>query len=189
VAKEALEYIRKLYENILKWYDDAEKRAQAVLTVDGVFLSVITGVLIAKSDDVGNVKDVFGLETWAFLIVTAVGLILSIGAAVLVLQARPLTKKQVATELSGVNKEEAETYNAKVMWYFQLIAELKSPAFDKKTKSIDDSEFERAALANQAFVLSRRLTHKFRLLFWSYTGTAVALAGLLAFATSYLIRV
>jgi hypothetical protein len=60
LATESLEYVRKLYENQLKWYSDAEARAQAVLTLDGAFLAVLTGVLIAKSEDVEKVKVVFG---------------------------------------------------------------------------------------------------------------------------------
>jgi hypothetical protein len=184
----ALEYARKLYENHLKWYADAETRAQAALTLDGVLLAVLTGVLIAKSEDVSKVISVFEWHTWLALIVTAVGLLVSIGAAVLTLQARPLTKAKVTQRMAGVDKDEPDTYNTKVMWYFQLISELKENHFVTKSASVGEP-FEQEALARQVFVLAGRLTKKFRRLFWSFTGTAVALIGLLGFAASYVLSV
>jgi hypothetical protein len=188
LANEGLEYVRRLYENQLKWYTDAQTRAQAALTFDGALLAVFTGVLISKSEEVRGVIDIFEWHTWLALGVTAAGILASIISAVLVLQARPLTKNGVGVRMAGVDKENAETYNAKVLWYFQLIANLKENPFVEKTGRVT-GEDERDILARQTFILAGRLTQKYKLLFWTFLGTAVALLGLVGFAASYVLSV
>ena len=63
----SLEYARRLYDRVLAWYESAERKAQLILTLDGLFLSFLTSSLLSKPADLRPVVERFGAETWVFL--------------------------------------------------------------------------------------------------------------------------
>src|SRR4051812_9109866 len=77
-----LEYARRLYDRIIAWYESAERKAQLILTLDGVFLSFLTASVLTKPGDLHLIVDRFGAETWALFGLMCVALFLSIASAV-----------------------------------------------------------------------------------------------------------
>src|SRR5258706_3848944 len=61
------DYSRRLFENILDWYKSADAKAQIILTLDGVFLSFLTGTLFSKRAEIYQVLHFFKPITWVFL--------------------------------------------------------------------------------------------------------------------------
>jgi hypothetical protein len=47
-SEEALEYARRLYLNILEWYKIADSKGQLLLTLNGAFVTVMTGFVLGK---------------------------------------------------------------------------------------------------------------------------------------------
>ena len=39
----ALDYTRRVYANVLGWYENADRKAQLILTANGGFLTVLAG--------------------------------------------------------------------------------------------------------------------------------------------------
>jgi hypothetical protein len=77
-----LAYTKAFYGNLLDWYKDVQSRAQLALTLDGAFVTILSGVVFSKSDDLENAIKVFGIDTWVFLVLTGVSFLLSIMFAV-----------------------------------------------------------------------------------------------------------
>jgi hypothetical protein len=44
--KASLNYSRRLYSNVVDWYKNAETKAQILLSLDGIFVSVLVGSLL-----------------------------------------------------------------------------------------------------------------------------------------------
>jgi hypothetical protein len=62
----ALEYTRRLYANVLAWYESADRKAQLMLTANGGFLIVLTSLSLSRTDTFQQTLRVFGPETWLF---------------------------------------------------------------------------------------------------------------------------
>jgi hypothetical protein len=52
VPTAGVEYARRMYDRVIDWYKVAESKAQLILTVNGVFVSVAFGVSAGASPSV-----------------------------------------------------------------------------------------------------------------------------------------
>src|SRR5690349_193365 len=75
------EFARRVYDRAMDWYKVAESKAQLILTVNGVFISIGFGIVSAKPDDVSVPARDLGPVTWAFLAVSVAALASAISAA------------------------------------------------------------------------------------------------------------
>ena len=48
-----LEYLRRLYANVLDWYAEADAKAQLILTLDGIIITLSSSGLVLKSNPAG----------------------------------------------------------------------------------------------------------------------------------------
>jgi hypothetical protein len=80
--------VHALYDAVVAWYEHAERNAQLILTLDGVFLSFLAASAFKKSTDLRATTSHFGSETWVLLALMATSLIASIVSAVLALRSR-----------------------------------------------------------------------------------------------------
>jgi len=88
---EALEYSRRLYGNVLDWYESADRKAQLVLTLDGVFVTFASTSLASKASELSRTVSTFGPETWVLLGAALVSLVLSLLSCLLCLMSRHTT--------------------------------------------------------------------------------------------------
>jgi Family of unknown function (DUF5706) len=157
----ALEYARRLYANVLAWYESAERKAQIVLTVDGVFLGLLTASFTSSVEDLRGVVDAFGPLTWISLGVALVMLLASLLSAVWCLRSRQV--------YGPASENPAET-----MWFFRMIAAKQQAEFMKQARAVDEVT-EVDALTSQIWRLSQivAVKHKWANLAFGATGLSL----------------
>jgi hypothetical protein len=186
-----LAYTKALYTNIIDWYKDVQTRAQLLLTLDGAFVTILSGVIFAKGTDLQAATENFGLETWMFL--GALGLSFGFSGLFTILALMPLglNENRIWERFEKTMQEDARagrTPPTSVMWYSQFVQRVGRDNFLRDSAKIGDRE-EQAALASQIFALSERLGRKYRWVFYGYVGAGAALLMLLLTVGSYLIRI
>ena len=168
--------MRRVYAEVREWYRVADAKGQMLLTIDGVFVTVLTATILGSPDEAGARAAVFGTDTWLLAVFTGAALLGSISCATLCLRSR-LGK---AVSRAGQGPSDA--------WWFGSIARLDPAAFNTMLRSVDE-DFELDALSHEISVVSRNVLVKHR---WANRGwllAAFALVGLLGTTASYLVRV
>jgi hypothetical protein len=167
----ALEYARRLYENVLQWYESAERKAQIVLTVDGVFLGLLTASFTSNVSDLRGVVDAFGALTWIALSVALAMLLVSLLSAVWCLRSRQV--------YGPASESPAET-----MWFFRMIAAKQQEEFMKQARAVDEP-MEVDALSSQIWRLSNIVAEKHKWANIAFASTGLALFAFALAAASY----
>src|SRR4051794_21903634 len=90
----ARDFARRLYDRVIAWEEAADRKAQLILTLDGVYLSWLVGSILAKPSDLRPITARFGLETWVLAALVALALVASIGCALRCLVSWLLTDTQ-----------------------------------------------------------------------------------------------
>jgi hypothetical protein len=186
---ESLEHARLLFSNVLEWYKSADSKAQILLTVDGVFLSFLTGSLFLKRSDLRGVIEVFGTETWVFLGVMVMTLIGSIGAALACLSSRIGIPQNLQNHIADVRSKEGTVIRPEIMWFFGMVAQLNDPRRFQERMRAMTVEDEINALASEIFLVSKNVLNKHQWLNRGVFLITIALLLFLAAGVSYLIRV
>jgi hypothetical protein len=188
-SQTSLEYLRRLYANVLDWYRVADSRAQLILTLDGVFITIVTGTVFAKPEELAAWQRVFGLETWAFLSLAALAIIGSITFALLCLHSRlhEATHRYIGSHYK-VDPRRIETYVPGVSWWYGMIAKLDQKIMIQYLQTADEM-FEIDALANQVVLLSGMILRKHRRANRGWLLAGLSLLFLVAAGTSYVLRV
>jgi hypothetical protein len=167
----ALEYTRRLYANVLAWYESAERKAQIVLTVDGVFLGLLTASFTSNVDDLRAVVDAFGALTWIALAVALLMLLASLLSAVWCLRSRHV--------YAPGTESQAET-----MWFFEMIAAKQQTEFMTQARAVDE-RMETDALSSQIWRLSNIVGAKHQWANIAFASTALSLFAFALAAASY----
>jgi len=97
----AFEYAQRLYANHLEWYRVAEHKAELVLTVDGIFLSLLSASLTLEAGKLRAVVREFGTETWVALGLMGIALLGSLASAVICL----LSRHSTGVRVGGASQE------------------------------------------------------------------------------------
>jgi hypothetical protein len=188
-SQTSVEYLRRLYANVFDWYKIADSKAQLILTLDGVFVTIVTGTVFAKPDDLAAWQRVFGLETWIFLSLAALTIMSSIICAILCLHSR--LHEALLSDIVRhyhVNRDDIRTYVPGVAWWFGMIAKMEPKLIARYLQTADDT-FEADALADQIVVLSERILRKHRSVNWGWLFAGASLLSLVAAGASYVLRV
>ena len=167
----ALEYARRLYANILAWYESAERKAQIVLTVDGVFLGLLTASFTSGVTELRGVVDAFGPLTWLALSVALVMLLASLLSAVWCLRSRQV--------YGPASDSPAET-----MWFYRMIAAKQQAEFMAQARAIDEAT-EVDALTSQVWRLSHIVATKHTWANVAFASTGLSLFAFTLAAASY----
>ncbi|HEX6367670.1 MAG TPA: Pycsar system effector family protein [Longimicrobium sp.] len=186
----ALEYARRLFENVTAWYDAADTKAQVILTVNGAFIAFLSSTMFAEPAKMRALSGSFSPGTWVLLLLMSLCLAGSIGAALACLWSRLYSNREVDEIFRqlGVVVGESASYKPDVLWFFQLVPRLDPTQFQARLLQVDEAD-EVSALAFQISALSANVTRKHR---WVNAG--FVLAGLsfvlfLAAGMSYLASV
>jgi hypothetical protein len=168
----ALEYSRRLYDSLLSWYEAAERKAQVILTIDGLVLSVISASLALTGDVERALGDV-GALTWAFVALMFVSFLASLYCVVFCLVSRRAPKP------AGAGADFT------TMWFFETVARWDPERFREEVQaSATDDAFETNALLTQATILSRNVARKHAWVNRAFVATGLAFAfAALAIAT------
>jgi hypothetical protein len=182
-----VEFARRVYDRAIDWYKVAESKAQLILTVNGVFVTIAFGILSSKSEGAKSSGNAPGPETWVFLSIAIAGLAGAIGSATACLLSRH--NRNIASDFARLNVDpgNSSSYCPEALWYFGHLATLE---FDDAVKALRrlGTRAELQILTYNVGGLSRVVLRKHRFINAGWLLTGVALISLLAAAASYLVR-
>jgi hypothetical protein len=186
---DALDYARRLFERVIDWYKNADSKAQILLTLDGAFLTFLTGSIFKSPDDTYKIIQRFERDTWLFLIMMCLCLIGSIVCALFCLWSRIflLPRRDSILKQERRDLKTAERYSPNVMLFFRTISWLDHNKFQEQLGSID-KEFEIRALASQIYLLSKRVNTKHIAVNYGFVLAGASLIFFMAVGISYLAR-
>lgn len=157
----AIEYARRLYDDVLGWYESADVKAQVLLGLDGAFLVFLATAAFQDPDDLTKVIAKFSPWTWRLLALMSATLIISMGAAIYCLWSRIQFWSSLADWISEAKPPARgpDKYPAGVMWFFQHVAALDSDQFRDTLRDVD-KRFEMDAMASQVEKLASNVKKK-----------------------------
>jgi len=176
-----LVYVRRLYDLILKWYNNADTKAQAILTLDGAIITIITGFIFLKPLELKKIVCELGPLNYIFLLLMALSLIVSVVCALNSFRSR-LNKNDIMD--APIDNEDIPPEK---MWFFGDIATSKKALF-KQMVNVIDEEFELTALAEQIHILSANVLHKHQWVNRAFLAFGISLIAFILFATSYIVN-
>ena len=180
-------YARRLYDDIRRWYDNADSKAQVVLAIDGAFLAFLTGSMFAKPTDLRAVVGSFSDWTWPLLLLMTLCLMGSLMSAIWCLWSRTWSKSELMKYVGDAQEEkpDADDYAPKVMWFFQMITVLDKDRFRTTLDAVNDP-FELEAMASQIPILSKHVRSKHRYVNYGFALAALTVILFFFAALSYL---
>lgn len=189
VTSDAVDYSRRLLELVINWYNNADSKAQIILTLDGAFLTFLTSSILGNPDNVGKIIGRFGPDTWLLLMLMCLCLVGSIVGALMCLLSRIflLPKRDSVLRRERARVKTAKKYSPNVMLFFQSVSWLDHDKFQEQLKTVD-KEFEVEALASQIHHLSKRVNTKHKAVNYGFVFAGATLVFFLAVGISYVAR-
>ena len=190
--KQPLDYISAVYAHAEHWYENADRKAQIVLALDGAFLSFITSQAFIKATDLQEITVCFGPETTLLLTLMALSLAASILSAILCLHPRLHAERGNKTE--SMLKDEidkgdtVEPIPARLSWFFGFLAQLDQERVARQLLNVDDS-FAAEALAHEAAKFSKNVFKKHNWADRGFLFASLSLIFLLLATASYWLRI
>ena len=181
--KATVEYLRHMYAMTRAWYTAAETKAQLLLAVNGLFVTVLFGILFGNSSDRHLGAARFRSVTWVLISFSVVALVTAIICAALCLWSLHGRAKADFKTL-GVNPGEPASYQPEVLWYFGHVAKLKRGAVKERLRSVD-RRFEIETLSYHVVDLAHKVLRKHRWVNAGWAFTALALIALVAAGASF----
>lgn len=187
----SLVYVRRLFDNILDWYKNADTKAQILLTLAGVFISFLASTVFAKKKDIQSILDLFEIETWILLFFMVAFLIAAIVSALQCLRSRLADPEDIEKHLLNIvnDSEGKDRQWPETMWFFGMIAQLKDRRRFQSRLHEFTEEDELRALSSQIFIVSRNVLNKHRWVNRGFLFISLTLLAFLASGVSYVARV
>lgn len=181
------EYVRRVYERAMDWYKVAESKAQLILTVNGLLVTLTFGAAAGHISDGRELAKVAGLETWCFFAIVVGALLGAVACAAACMWSRHGTNYKGTFALLGVNPADPTSYRPEVLWYFGDLAHLEmGSAADLISRA--DRKFEITALSYNVVHLARIVLRKHRFVNAGWALTALGIASLILGAASIFVR-
>jgi hypothetical protein len=173
----ALAYSRGVYQSLIDWYKVADAKGQLLLTLNGIYITVLSSIVIVSPQALLNRKEHLSLVTWLFLGGAAVATVISVLSAIGCLHSRlsdaDLDKSR--DRFIEPNSQGTSRYRPAVTFWFGTIARLDRSIGLAMLRSADEA-FEFAALTEEIFLLAPNVLAKHR---WVNRGWVAAGASLL----------
>jgi hypothetical protein len=188
--KHSLTYINSVYAHVEHWYENADRKAQIVLVLDGAFLSFITSQAFTEPADLQEITVCFGPETTLLLALMALSLAASILSAIICLHPRLHAKRSKTELMLEYEIEKGETdapVPARLSWFFGYLAQLDQERVARQLQNVDDS-FAAEALAHEAAKFSRNVLKKHKWVDRAFLFASLSLISLLLATASYWLR-
>jgi hypothetical protein len=177
-----LTYSRSVYASVMDWYKVADTKGQLLLTLNGIYITALSSIVIISPKDLVNRKASLTPVTWLFLGGAAAATVISILSAILCLHSRLSNSELDRIRDRFVEKNSAgrDTYRPAVTFWFGTIARMDKEIVMEMLQSADEA-FELAALTEEIFLLAGNVLAKHR---WVNRGWIAAGASLLLLLTS-----
>jgi hypothetical protein len=185
----AVEYARRLYDDVLGWYQSADVKAQVLLGLDGAFLVFLATTAFQGPDDLEKVITKFSPWTWRLLALMTATLIISMGAAIYCLWSRVYFASSLDNWIKNAKspaRDQAQ-YPPDVMWFFQHVAALEGAKFRNTLHHID-SPFELDVMASQLEKLASNVKVKHIAVDLGFALSVLTLVLFMLAAASYVVN-
>jgi hypothetical protein len=186
ISEANIEYLRHMYDSMRVWYTAAETKAQLLLGINGVFITLLFTVLFSRPSDIRTGSDHFGIDTWIFITLSVTALSCAIVCAAACLWSLHGRSGAEFTRL-GVNPQNPNSYRPEVLWYFGHVARLRPDAVSQRLLKVDRSS-EARVLSYHVIDLSSKVLRKHRWMNLGWISTAVAVIALVAAGISFFIH-
>ena len=181
------EYVRRVYERAMDWYKVAESKAQLILTVNGVLVTVTFSTAAGHISNGRDLAKVAGVETWCFFAVVVAALLGAVACAAACMWSRHGTNYKGTFDLLDVNPEDPASYRPEVLWYFGDLAHLQmGPAALLISQA--DRKFEITSLSYNVVHLARIVLRKHKFINAGWALTALGIASLILGGASIFVR-
>jgi hypothetical protein len=164
-ASAALDYARAVHMEARESNQDLMRRAQIVLSLDGIVIVAVGAALAGKTDELRKTVAVFAASTWVILGVAAAALMGSVLASAMTLFSR---RRQGPSATSGARADEPAT-----MWYYNAIAKLDRARFIERAEQAD-ALFEIRARLTPVTIMAPIMVRRARWLNCAFACTALA---------------
>jgi hypothetical protein len=183
------EYLRRLHDDVLSWYRTADAKAQLILTLDGIFITIVSANIFVKPDELQARKESFGPVAWSLLGLAAAAMVCSIASAVVCLHSRlkDADPRRIKTNL-GIDPTQEETYIPAIAWWFGFLATLPRDKVSKYLSTVDD-RLEQQILAVEVVALSVNVLRKHRWVNRGWIFAASSLASIVLAGAAYVVTV
>jgi len=170
-----LDYLLKLYDNLLGWYRQAEEKAKFLVTVNTFAVGVVNGLVFFGADRISPVVRTHAALIWTILALCGATLI---GSYVFVLGAVWPRHHWLDVKLKPSQR----------MWFFGDINAMSMDEFAAGVHEWSDSSLEETMIA-QTHILSRSVWRKHEALNWAIALTICSLVSLLGLGVAFAIAV
>ena len=181
----ALAYSRSVYSSMIDWYKVADTKGQLLLTLNGIYITVLSSVAIASPHNLVNRKAHLMPATWVFLAGAAAATAISVLSAIFCLRSR-LSNARLDKRLDlfvEPNSVGPNRYRPAVTFWFGTIARLDPRVGQTMLQSADET-FELVALTEEIFLLAPNVLEKHRWVNRGWVAAGASLLLLLAAAVS-----
>lgn len=177
-----------MYSQLIDWYKMADTKGQLLLTLNGAFITILTGVVITTPEVLMQRKAQFGAATWVLLAAAAVSTFVSVISAVACLHSRLSNARlRQHAEVFIERGPGGVTYHPVTTFWFGTIAQLPREAGLQLYRSAD-GEFELDALSEEILLLSTNVLVKHRWVNRGWMAAGVTLLLLLAIVVSVVVE-
>ncbi len=171
-----LAYARRLWEQAVTWYRNADTKAQIILTLTGTLIGFVSALVFGTDTD--DLVAAFSAITWISVTVFAVAAVLALVAAIRVLVPQTVLKRVRDRQVPSGKLP------ALWLWRFDLIAAQNEAHFEAGLADLDATR-ETAALAAHAHQLATSGIAKHRLVAFGFLFLAIAVLALGVGAASF----
>lgn len=184
----ALTFSREVYASTMDWYKVADSKGQLLLTLNGVYITVLSSVTIASSQKLVQLHASLPLATLFLLAGAAVATAISILMAIACLYSR-LSNARLDELRKSFTEQDAQggiRYRPAALYWFGTIARVDRGIGLKMIQSADDA-FGLSAVTENLFLLAERVLAKHRWVNMGWVSAGASLLLLLAAAVSTVI--
>jgi len=183
----ALAFSREVYASTMDWYKVADSKGQLLLALNGVYITVLSSVTIASSQQLVKIRTSLPLVTGVLLAATAVATATSILMAVACLYSR-LSDARTLQAVSERDEQGRLRYRPAVLYWFGTIARMDRGIGQAMLRSADEA-FELAAVTEDLFLLAPKVMAKHRWANLGWVAAGISLLLLLAAVVSAVIAI
>lgn len=184
----ALEFSRGIYASALDWYKVADSKGQLLLTLNGVYITVLSSVTIAFSQNLVSHRSSLPPATWIFLAGAAAATAISVLSAITCLYSR-LSNARLDELRESFTERDAQggvRYRPAALYWFATTARVDRDIGLRMLRSADEA-FELEAVTEDLFPLAANVLAKHRWVNRGWAAAGVSLLLLLAAAVSAVI--
>lgn len=162
-TKDALNYCRTVYESTLDWYKVADQKGQLLLTLNGIFVTLVAGAVLRAPSDLASLKRDQEPLTWLLVLAAAAGVGFSILCAILCLRSR-LSNAYINRDRSTFM--ELDKYRPVATFWFGTLAQMPKETGEEMLRKAT-LEFQLEATCQEILLLSGNVLNKHR---WANRG-------------------